>query len=124
VQGGEVLPFADRSVQVVLLSTVLSSILAPATRRRVAAEAYRIISDDGILLIYDIRLPSPANPSVRPIGKGQLRALLPAACIRSHPISLLPPLARSICRIWPGLYQPLARVRPLRGHYLSVVTRP
>lgn len=124
VQDGEVLPFPDRSVQVVLLSTVLSSILDLATRRRVAAEAYRVISDDGILLVYDIRLPSLANPNVRRIGKRQLRALLPAARIRSHPITLLPPLARSICRIWPGLYQPLALVRPLRGHYLSVVTRP
>ena len=124
VQGGEALPFADRSVQFVLLSTVLSSILDPATRRRVAAEAYRVVSDGGMLLIYDIRLPSPANPNVRPIGKKQLRTLLPAACIRSDPVTLLPPLARSICRIWPGLYPRLARVRPLRGHYLSVVTRP
>jgi ubiquinone/menaquinone biosynthesis C-methylase UbiE len=123
VQGGEELPFPDRSVQVVLLSTVLSSILDRATRRRVAAEAYRVVSDDGILLVYDIRLPSPANPNVRRIGKKELRALLPGARIRSRPITLLPPLARSICRIWPGLYQPLARVRPLRGHYLSVVTR-
>jgi SAM-dependent methyltransferase len=124
VQGGEALPFDDRSVQVVVLSTVLSSILDPATRARVAAEAYRVISDDGVLLIYDIRLPSPANTNVRPIGKRELRALLPAARVQSHPITLLPPLARSLCRIWPGLYQPLAAVRPLRSHYLSVVTRP
>jgi SAM-dependent methyltransferase len=124
VQGAEVLPFSDGSVQAVLLSTVLSSILDPATRRRVAAEAYRVISDNGILLIYDIRLPSPANPNVRPIGKKELRALLPAASIQSYPITLLPPLARGLGRTWPGLYQPLARVRPLRSHYLSVVTKP
>jgi ubiquinone/menaquinone biosynthesis C-methylase UbiE len=124
VQGGEALPFGDRSVQLVVLSTVLSSILDPVMRRRVAAEAYRVISDDGIVLIYDIRLPSPANPNVRAIGKSELRALLPAACIRSNPMTLLPPLARSLCPIWPGLYPALARVRPLRSHYLSVVTRP
>ena len=62
-----------------MLSTVLSSILDPGTRRQVAAEAYRIISDDGILLIYDIRLPSPANPNVCRIGKKELRTLLPDA---------------------------------------------
>lgn len=124
VQDGDTLPFPDRSVQLVVLSTVLSSILDPGTRRQVAAEAYRIVSDEGILLIYDIRLPSPANPNVCRIGKGELRALLPAARIRSYPITLLPPVARSLCRRWPGLYQPLARVRPLRSHYLSVVTRP
>lgn len=124
VQGAEALPFADGSVQVVMLSTVLSSILDSATRRQVAAEAYRILSGDGLLLIYDIRWPSPANPHVRPMGKKELRTLLPAACIQSRPITLLPPLARGLCRIWPGLYQPLARLRPLRSHYLSVVTRP
>ena len=118
------LPFADRSVQVVVLSTVLSSILDPMMRRRVAAEAYRVISDDGMLLIYDIRLPSPASPNVRAIGNSEFRALLPAACIRSDPMTLLPPLARSLCLIWPGLYPALARVRPLRSRYLSVVARP
>lgn len=123
VQDGASLPFENRSVQLVLLSTVLSSILDAAARRKVAAEAYRIVSDDGMLLIYDIRLPSPANHNVCRIGKGELRALLPAARIRSYPITLLPPVARSLCRRWPGLYRPLAGVRPLRSHYLSVVTR-
>jgi ubiquinone/menaquinone biosynthesis C-methylase UbiE len=124
VQDGDTLPFPDRSVQLVVLSTVLSSILSPGARRQVASEAYRIVSDDGMLLVYDIRLPSPANPNVCRIGKGELRALLPAACIRSYPITLLPPVARSLCGRWPGLYRPLARIRPLRSHYLSVVTRP
>jgi ubiquinone/menaquinone biosynthesis C-methylase UbiE len=124
VQDGDTLPFPDRSVQLVVLSTVLSSVLDPGTRRQVTAEAYRIISDDGMLLIYDIRLPSPSNPNVCRIGKGELRALLPTARIRSYPMTLLPPVARSLCRKWPGLYQPLARIRPLRSHYLSVVTRP
>jgi SAM-dependent methyltransferase len=124
VQNGDTLPFQDCSVQLVVLSTVLSSILDPGTRRQVAAEAYRIMSDDGMLLIYDIRLPSPVNPNVCRIGKGELRALLPTARIWSYPITLLPPVARSLCRRWPGLYQPLACIRPLRSHYLSVVTRP
>jgi ubiquinone/menaquinone biosynthesis C-methylase UbiE len=124
VQGGESLPFPDQSVQLVVLSTVLSSILDPATRRRVAAEAYRVTGRDGLLLIYDIRLPSPANRNVRPIGKKELRGLLPAACVRARSITLLPPLARTVCRAWPALYEPLARVAPLRSHYLSIVTRP
>lgn len=76
-----------------------------------AAEPYRIISDEGMLLIYDIRPHSPAKPSVCRIGKGEFRAL-PTARIRSYPITLLPPVARSLCRRWPGRYQPLARIRP------------
>ena len=47
VQEGDILPFPDRSAQLVVLSTVLSSVLDPGTRRQVAAESYRIVSDDG-----------------------------------------------------------------------------
>lgn len=91
VRDGATLPFPDRSVQLVMLSTILSSILDPATRRQVTAEAYRIIADDGI---------------------------------RPHSVTLLAPVTRILCRRWPGLYRPLASVRPLRSHYLPVVTGP
>jgi ubiquinone/menaquinone biosynthesis C-methylase UbiE len=123
VRGGEVLPFPDGSFQVVMLSTVLSSILDSETRRLVTQEAYRVIGEEGLLLVYDIRLPSPWNPNVVPITRRDLRALLPGAQIRAQSITLLPPLARVIGDVWPGLYGPLACLRPLRTHNLSVVTR-
>jgi ubiquinone/menaquinone biosynthesis C-methylase UbiE len=122
VQGAEALSFADRSFQVVVLSTVLSSILDADTRRRVAAEALRVTSEDGVLLVYDMRLPSPANRNVRAIGKRELRALLPGSRIRAQAITVLPPIARTVCRVWPRMYRHLARISPLRSHYLSVVT--
>lgn len=123
VRGGEALPFPDGSLQVVLLSTVLSSILDPGTRRLVAEEAYRVTGEDGLLLVYDIRFPSPWNPNVIPITRRDLRDLLPGAQIRARSMTLLPPLARAIGDIRPGLYGPLSCLRPLRTHYLSVVTR-
>lgn len=123
VRGGEALPFPDRSVQVVLLSTVLSSIIDAETRRSVAEEAYRVTGNDGLLLVYDIRFPSPWNPNVVPITKRDLRALFPSAQILARPITLLPPLARAVGDVCPRLYNPLARIRPLRTHYLSVITR-
>jgi SAM-dependent methyltransferase len=123
VRGAQDLPFPDRSFHIVMLATVLSSILDPAMRRAVAAEAFRVLRHDGILLAYDVRFPSPWNPNVRLVSRRELRALFPSAAIRARPITLLPPLARGPCRIWPGLYRPMARVRPLRSHYLAVITR-
>jgi len=123
VRGGQELPFSDTSVQVVLLSTVLSSILDPETRRLVVHEAYRVTGGDGLLLVYDIRVPSPWNPNVVPVTRRDLYALLPEASIQTQSITLLPPLARAVGDVWPGLYGPLARLRPLRTHYLSVITR-
>jgi ubiquinone/menaquinone biosynthesis C-methylase UbiE len=124
VGDGKELPFPDQSVHLVVLATVLSSIRDPATRRSVAAETYRVVREDGLLLVYDIRFPSPWNPNVRPVGRRELRALFPAVYIRTMTITLLPPLARGPCHIWPGLYRPMARIPPLRSHYLAVVTRP
>ena len=118
------LPFPGRSFHVVVLATVLSSILDPATRRAVAAEAFRVLGSDGVLLAYDIRFPSPWNPNVRRVSRRELRALFPSADIRARPITLLPPLARGLCRIGPGLYRSMTRIRPLRSHYLAVITRP
>lgn len=123
VRDAQDLPFPDRSFHIVVLATVLSSILDPATRREVAAEAFRVLRTDGILLVYDIRFPSPWNPNVRLVSRRELRALFPSAALRARPITLLPPLARGPCRIWPGLYRPMARIRPLRSHYLAVITQ-
>jgi SAM-dependent methyltransferase len=86
------------------------------------AEALRVTSEDGVLLVYDMRLPSPANRNVRAIGKRELRALLPGSRICAQAIMVLPPIARTVCRVWPRTYRHLARISPLRSHYLSVVT--
>lgn len=123
VAAGDNLPFPDGFVDLAILSTVLSSVLDGRTRRSVASEAFRVIREDGLLLIYDIRLPSPWNPNVRPITKRDLQVLFPAARISTKPITLIPPVARGLCGTWPGIYGPLARLTPLRSHYLSVVTR-
>jgi O-antigen/teichoic acid export membrane protein/ubiquinone/menaquinone biosynthesis C-methylase UbiE len=122
VDGGEALDFPDKSFDLVIMSTVLSSILDPAIRRVVAAEALRVVTAEGLLLIYDMRLPNPLNRNTRAITRRELRSLLPAMKLNAASITLLPPLARKACGIWPGLYGPLRAVRPLRSHYLTVVT--
>ena len=123
VHGGESLDFLDGSFDLVILSTVLSSILDPAVRRSVAAEALRVVTDEGLLLIYDMRIPNPWNRNTLAITRGELQSLLPAAKLDAIAITLLPPLARRVCGLWSGLYGFLCCLRPLRSHYLTVVTR-
>jgi colanic acid biosynthesis glycosyl transferase WcaI len=115
------LPVASGSVSAVMLSTVLSSVLAREVRGRIADEAMRVVRSDGMILCYDVRYANPRNRSVRRVGRTELTRLFPGARIETRSLTLLPPLARRLKGATDALYGPLARLPPLRTHLLAVV---
>jgi colanic acid biosynthesis glycosyl transferase WcaI len=115
------LPLTSASVNAVVLSTVFSSVIARADRQRVAAEAVRVLRPGGVILSYDLRLWSPRNRQVRPIGRAELGRLFPNAAISTHSMTLLPPLARRLGKATDALYGPLVAVAPLRSHLFTLV---
>lgn len=88
------LPWPDNAFDIVQQSTVFSSILDAALRERVAAEMVRVLRPGGAILWYDFFVNNPNNPQVRGIPRSELRALFPGATMRSHRITLAPPVAR------------------------------
>jgi ubiquinone/menaquinone biosynthesis C-methylase UbiE len=120
----ECLPFADETMDVILLFTVLSSILDDATRRRVCLEASRVLKSGGAILWYDMRYRSLRNAHVRPISRRELRMLFPGfqGIVRS--LTFLPPLARALGRFMRGGYQVGAAIPFLRSHYLALLIKP
>lgn len=117
------LPWPDRSFALVILSTVLTSVLDPATRSSIAAEATRVLAPSGVLLWYDFRWNNPANSNVRGIGRRELRTLFSALQGPVRSLTLAPPLARSIAPLSWWLAETLARLPPLRSHLLAVLSR-
>jgi glycosyltransferase involved in cell wall biosynthesis/SAM-dependent methyltransferase len=115
------LPYPPRSVDAVLLFTVLSSVLGRDDRRRVALEAIRVLRPGGVILCYDMRYRNPWNLTVRPIGRRELGRLFPRCVVETRSLTLLPPLARRLGRATEALYDPLSAVAPLRTHLLAVV---
>ncbi len=115
------LPFTDASVCAVVFSSVLSSILDPANRVRVAAEALRVLRPGGVVLSYDARLPNPMNSNVRAIGRRELTRLFPGCSVQADALTLLPPLARRLGSATDALYGPLLRVPFLRTHLLAAI---
>jgi ubiquinone/menaquinone biosynthesis C-methylase UbiE len=115
------LPVVGESVNAVVLSTVFSSIINRADRQRVAAEAIRVLRPGGVILSYDLRLWSPRNRQVRPIGRAELTRLFPKAAIKTYSMTLLPPLARRLGKATDALYGPLVAVPPLRTHLFTLV---
>jgi phospholipid N-methyltransferase len=117
------LPWPDDSFQLVIASTVLSSILDQEVRRLVAAEAIRVIAPGGALLWYDFAYNNPRNPHVRKVDRVELRQLFPQLHGEIRSLTLAPPLARFVApKSWP-LAVVLEALPVLRTHLLTVLTK-
>ncbi len=115
------LPLADAAVDVVVLSTVFSSILDPDIRSRVARECLRVLRPGGAVLCYDARTPNPRNDAVHAIGRAELRRLFPGCTVETRSLTLIPPLARRLGPATDALYGPLSAAPFLRTHLLATI---
>ena len=117
------LPFADERFDVVLQSTLFTSVLDPAMQRRIAAEMTRVLSPRGVILWYDFRVDNPRNRDVRGVRAAEIRALFPSCDVSLAPITLAPPLARTIAP-WSRLVcSALEAVPLLCTHYLGAIRK-
>jgi len=117
-------PVAPESVDIVLVSTVFSSLLDDAFQQRLAAVIWQWLGPGGGVLWYDFTVDNPRNPDVRGVPLARIRALFPQARLEHRRVTLAPPIARAVCRIHPGIY-PLANVLPmLRTHALCWLGKP
>ncbi|HEX3232624.1 MAG TPA: class I SAM-dependent methyltransferase [Gemmatimonadales bacterium] len=120
---GEELPFPPETFDLVIQSTVFTSILDQTTRIGVAREMMRVLRPGGSVLWYDFHVPNPGNPDVQPVGRGELRRLFPGSAIDLHRVTLAPPIARRVAR-WSWLAGLLlARIPLLRTHSLALITK-
>jgi len=120
---GARLPFADGRFDLVLQSTVFSSILDGGVRREVAREMLRVLAPAGLIVWYDARVDSPANASFAGISRRELAALFPGCRMRLRAVTLAPPLARRLApRSWAACR--LVGALPfLRTHWLGIIHR-
>lgn len=116
------LPFADASFDLVSAFTLFSSVTDDVTAERIAADLQRVLTRDGCVLYYDMRYPSPRNPNVRSLRRNRIESLFTGAEVHLHSVTLLPPLARRLRPRTGYLYGWLAKIRPLRSHYLGLIT--
>ena len=120
---GASLPYPDNSFDIVLQSTVFTSLLDSDMRRRVASEMKRVVSVDGVILWYDFHVNNPKNPHVRRVGRGELRQLFSGYEICVEQITLAPPLARFFAP-WSVALCAFLEIFPfLRTHYLATIRK-
>lgn len=112
------------SRDIVLQSTVFSSLLDDAFQQRLADAMWRWVAPGGGVLWYDFTVNNPRNPDVRGVPLARVRQLFPRARLWRRKITLAPPIARAVCRVHPALY-PLFNMLPLlRTHQLAWLQKP
>lgn len=113
-----VLPIEPGSLDIVMQSTVFSSLLDDAFQAQLAQAMWRWVAPGGGVLWYDFTMNNPRNPDVRGVPLQRVRALFPQAQVTARRITLAPPIARLVCKLHPGLYPVFNALPLLRTHQL------
>lgn len=112
------------SFDIVLQSTVFSSVLEDAFQQRLAEAMWRWVKPGGGVLWYDFTVNNPRNPDVRGVPLKRVQALFPDGRVHAQRITLAPPIARRVTRIHPSLYTLLNAIPLLRTHVLAWIVKP
>ena len=111
---------APASQDLVLQSTVFSSILDNALQQRVADAMWRWLKPGGAVVWYDFTVNNPRNPDVRGVPLKRVRELFPQGSFTARRVTLAPPLARAL----PSAYALFNLIPWLRTHRLILIQKP
>lgn len=118
------LAWPDASFDLVVQSTVFSSLLDAAFRTRLAQCMWRWLRPGGAVLWYDFTVNNPRNPDVRGVPLAEVRRLFPGGRIDARRITLAPPIARRVVKLHPGAWWLFNTLPLLRTHVLVCVHKP
>ena len=117
------LPFPDATFDLVVQSTVFTSVLDAMMKQQMASEMLRVMKDDGFILWYDYHVNNPRNPDVRGVKRREISQLFPGCRIQLQRITLAPPLVRLLAPYsWLACYV-LGKMPWLCTHYLGLISK-
>jgi len=117
-------PVEPASQDLVLQSTVFSSLLDDNFQQRLADTMWSWLKPGGAVIWYDFTFNNPNNADVRGVPMSRVQALFPQAHISHRRVTLAPPLARAVCRVHPSLYGLFNSLTLLRTHVLAWIAKP
>lgn len=98
------LNLANNSFDVIIQSTVFTSILGDAFKKRLAERVWELLKPGGGILWYDFIYNNPKNHDVKGIPIKEIKELFPHGSIKVWRVTLPPPIGRVVTKIHPGLY--------------------
>jgi SAM-dependent methyltransferase len=118
------LPWPDAFFDIVLQSTVFTSVFDVGMKRAVASEMSRVLKPVGIMLWYDFFYDNPRNPNVKGVCAKEIQDLFPRHVLQLKRITLAPPVARFIVpKSW-IFAEILEKLVFLNTHYLGIIRKP
>jgi ubiquinone/menaquinone biosynthesis C-methylase UbiE len=117
------LPWPSSYFEIVVQSTVFSSVLDTATRQTLAAEMARVLAPVGVIIWNDFFVNSPRNSAVRGVRRREIGGMFPGFHIELRRITLAPPLARAVAPRSQFAAIAIEALRVFNTHYLGVLRR-
>ena len=117
------LPFSDNKFNIIVASTVFSSIIGNSNRVFWAQEIDRVLKKDGAIIFYDMKVNNPFNFKTNKISKNELKHLFKKYNIKTKTLTVLPHLSRIISIVSPNIYPLLTKLSFLHTHYISELIR-
>jgi hypothetical protein len=107
----------------ILQSTVYSSVLDPAAKGQMASKMLRVVQEDGLILCYDYHVNNPWNPAVRGVKRQEIDQVFPGCCIQLRRVVLAPLFARLLAPYSWLAYYVRERIPWLCANYLGVIRK-
>jgi hypothetical protein len=123
-QWHEKLALPSGSFDMVLQSTVFTSILDPYLKHEIAAEMMRFLIKNGLIFWCDFQFSNPWNRDVQGVDKRERHELFLDCQITLRRVTLVPSLARLIGKhSWLACYL-LVAIPWVCTHYLGGIRKP
>jgi SAM-dependent methyltransferase len=117
------LPWPACEFDLVVQSTVFSSILDPGMRAAVAAEMARVLAPSGAILWNDFFVDNPRNRAVRGVRRNEIARLFGGFDVELRRVTLAAPLARAIVPRSHLAATALESLGWFNTHYVGVLRR-
>jgi SAM-dependent methyltransferase len=117
------MPFSAEQFELVIVSTVLTSVLEQDMRKSIAAEIVRVLKKGGSLIYYDFAFNNPQNPNVKGIRKKELLSLFKGLKGEVRKSTLAPPISRLVAPRSLILASFLESMSFLRTHLMAVLKK-
>ena len=117
------LPYGNESFDIVLQSTVFTSILDLDIKMKIASEMLRVLHPGGFILWYDFHMNNPWNKHVKGVKKNEIGQLFPCCKKKIGRITLAPPLYRHLGPISWGFCYFLEKLKIFNTHYLGTIRK-
>jgi hypothetical protein len=117
------LPWENSYFDFVVVSTVFSSVLDRDVRKVIADEINRVLSSQGVVIVYDVCVNNPRNKSLFRLKRRDVATMFPDLKCAFRSVTLAPPIARFAAKRSWALALMLGCIPLLRTHFIATLAK-